>query len=98
MKRARMIAAGAVAALTLGVGAGFAAAQNDPTPTTTPAVGMPGMQQGGMNAMHAQMRSDMPDDLQAQCDAMHTSMQGQMGTGMGGMSDMGGMRGSMAGR
>lgn len=82
MKRTRMIAAGAVAALTLGVGAGLAAAQNDPTTTTTPATGMSGMQHGDMDEMHAQMRSYMPEDVQAQCDAMHASMQGQMGAMM----------------
>lgn len=84
MKRTRMIAAGAVAALTLGVGAGFAAAQTDPTTTTTttPAVGAPGMQTRDMDEMHAQMRSYMPDDVQAQCDTMHASMQGQMSTMM----------------
>ncbi len=87
MKRTRMIAAGAVAALTLGVGAGFAAAQTDPTTTTTPAVGAPGMQTSDMNGMHAQMRSNMPDDMQDQCDTMHASMQGQMST----MMNSGGM-------
>lgn len=85
MKRARMIAVGTVATLTLGVGAGLAAAQNDPTPTTRPQAGMSGMsgmQRGDMDEVHAQMRSDRPNDLKAQCDTMHASRQGQMGTMM----------------
>lgn len=81
MKRTLMIAAGAVAAFTLGVGAGFAAAQTDPTTTPT-TVGASGMQTSDMDEMHAQMRSTMPDDMQDQCDTMHASMQGQMSTMM----------------
>lgn len=82
MKRTRTIAAGALAALTLGVGAGFAAAQTDPTPTARPPAEMPGMQRGDMGEMHAQMRAYMPDDMQARCDTAHASMNGQMGAMM----------------
>ena len=77
MTKMRMLAAGTAAVLTLGVAAGLAgAAQTDPTPTTPPTT-------VDMDAMHQQMRTSMPEDVQAQCDAMHASMQGHMTGGMG---------------
>ena len=75
MTNKRIVAAAAVVALTLGLGAGIAAAQTDPTtPTRPPAAGA--MHNSDMGAMHAQM----PEDMRAQCDTMHA--QGGMTNGM----------------
>ena len=75
MTKKRIVAATAAIALTLGLGAGIAAAQTDPTtPTRPPAAGA--MHDGDMGAMHAQM----PEDMRAQCDTMHA--QGGMTNGM----------------
>jgi len=81
MTKKRIVGAAAAVALTLGLGAGIAAAQTDPTtPTRPPAAGA--MHDGDMGAMHAQM----PEDMRAQCDTMHAQ---------GGMTDT--MNGSMMG-
>jgi len=82
MTKKRIVGAAAAVALTLGLGAGIAAAQTDPTtPTRPPAAGA--MHDGDMGAMHAQM----PEDMRAQCDTMHAQ---------GGMTDAT-MNGSMMG-
>jgi len=80
MTRKRILAAAATLALTVGVGAGIAAAQTDPTtPTRPPAAG--NMHNGDMGAMHAQM----PEDMRAECDTMHARMTDTMnGSMMGG--------------
>lgn len=92
MTKKRMLAAGAALALTLGLGAGIAAAQTDPTsPTRPPEAGT--THNGDMDAMHEQMRDQMPDEMQVQCDTMHA--QGGAMTG-GGMMN-GGMGGQMMG-
>ena len=80
MTKKRMLAAGAAMALTLGLGAGIAAAQTDPTtPTRPPEAGT--MHNGDMDATHEQMRDQMPDEMQAQCDTMH-AQGGAMTDGM----------------
>jgi len=57
MTKERMLAAAGAVVLTLGLGAGLAVAQTDPASDT--------------DAMHTQMHSDMPEEMQAQCDTMH---------------------------
>lgn len=89
MTKKRMLAAGAAVLLTLGGGAGLAGAtQSDSTPTTPSTT-------FDMDAMHDRMRTSMPEDLQTQCDAAHSSMQGHMSGGMGSGMGAGGM---MSGR
>ena len=88
MTKKRMLVGGAALALTLGlgggIGAGIAAAQTDPTPPARPpAAGT--MHDGDMDTMHAQM----PDEMRAQCDAMHAEG--------GAMTDGGMMNGPMGG-
>ena len=86
MTKKRILAAAATLAITVGLGAGIAAAQTDPTtPTRPPAAGNMhngDMHNGDMGAMHAQM----PEDMAAECDTMHAQ---------GGMTDT--MNGSMMG-
>ena len=87
MTRKRMLAAGAAVALTLGLGAGVAAAQTDddePSRSETATCPHGDMDRGDMDAMHDQMRASMPEDMQAQCDTIHTqggSMSGGMMNG-----------------
>lgn len=88
MTKKRILTAAGTLALTVGLGAGIAAAQTDPTtPTRPPAAGA--VHNGDMGAMHAQM----PEDTRAQCDTMHAqggmtdatmngSLTGMMGGGM----------------
>jgi len=89
MTKKRILAAAATVALTVGLGAGIAAAQTDPTaPTRPPAAG--NMQNGDMGAMHAQM----PEDMRAECDTTHAQagMTDTMnGSKMGGSMTGGGM-------
>lgn len=88
MTKKRIVAATAAIALTLGLGAGIAAAQTDPTtPTRPPAAGA--MHDGDMGAMRAQM----PEDMRAQCDTMH-AQGGMTNTTMNGSMMGGGMRGA----
>ena len=84
MTKKRMLVGGAALALTLGLGAGIAAAQTDPTsPARPPEAGT--MHDGDMDTMHAQM----PDEMRAQCDAIHAEG--------GAMTDGGMMNGPMGG-
>ena len=85
MTKKRILAAAATLAITVGLGAGIAAAQTDPTtPTRPPAAGA--MHDGDLGAMHAQM----PEDMRAQCDTMHASGGMTNGSMMdGGMMDGG---------
>lgn len=73
MTRKRLIVAGASAGLALLLGTGLAAAQGDGTTTTRP-VPMGTMHTGDHDAMHEQMRTQMPDGLAAQCDEARASM------------------------
>ena len=87
MTSKRTLAAGAAVTLSLILGgAGIAAAQNDPTPApAAPSVPSSGVD---MNAMHAQM----PTEMKAQCSTMHAA--GTTNTMPGGMmsgSTTGGM-------
>ena len=88
MTRKRMLTAAAAVALTLGLGAGIAAAQTDddgPSP----------IRMDDMDAMHAEMRADMPEDVQAQCDTMHAQGGAMTGSGMmNGPMTGGGMMGA----
>lgn len=97
MTKKRMFAAGAAVALTLGLGAGIAAAQTDDgdtSPSDPPAACTDGAMNGGdMDAMHAQM-GDMPEDMQAQCDTMHAQGGGMTGSMMNGPMTGGGMMGA----
>ena len=88
MTKKRILAAAATLALTVGLGAGIAAAQTDPpTPPRPPAVG--NMHNGDMGAMHAQM----PEDMRTECDTLHA--QGDMtGNTMKGSMMGGGMMGA----
>jgi hypothetical protein len=72
MTRKRMLTAAAAVALTLGLGTGIAAAQADDDPSPM----------DDMDAMHAEMRADMPEDMQAQCDTMHARGNPVTGSGM----------------
>ena len=70
--RKLLVALVVIGALVVGVGVGVGVAQTGthaPT-TSTPPVTMP-HDQAGMDAMHAQMRAQMPAEMQAQCDEMH---------------------------
>lgn len=88
MTKKRIVGATAAIALTLGLGAGIAAAQTNPTtPTRPPAAGA--MHDGDMGAMHAQMA----DDMRAQCDTMH-AQRGMTNATMNGSMMGGGMMGS----
>ncbi len=86
MTKKRILVGGATLALTLGLGAGIAAAQTDPTPPTRPPEAG-AMHDGDMGAMHAQM----PEEMRAQCETIHARgsamghdqmMNGGMGSGM----------------
>lgn len=85
MKTKRMAVIGTGLALTLALGTGFAAAQTtasdggQPPAATAP-------QTGDHDAMHQQMRDQMPAEQQARCDAHHA----QMGNGNGAMMGGGG--------
>ena len=104
MTKKQLLAAGGGLVLALALGTGLAAAQSttsgvDRPPVTTPA----SVPAGDHDAMHEQMRAQMPDDLQAQCDTTHAQMgegHGIMmqGSGMGSTAMMGsaGMTGAMA--
>ena len=97
MTKKRMLAAGAAVALIVGLGAGVAAAQNDPTsPNRPPEAGA--MHDGDMDTMHDEMHTQMPEEMRAQCDTMHAQGGAMTGHGMNGpMGDgmMGGMMGGM---
>ena len=101
MTKKRLLVAGGGMVLALALGTGLAAAQ-----TTTPDVDRPpvtapaSMPAGDHDTMHEQMRAQMPEDLQAQCDTMHAqmgeghgSMMGDGGMGSGGMMGPAGMMG-----
>lgn len=92
MSKKRFLAAGAAVLLALGLGTGLSAAQTTSTPSEQPPA-VTAMHTGDHDAMHEQMRGQMPEGLQAQCDTMHQ----QMGTnGMGTMQGRGmGARGMM---
>jgi hypothetical protein len=95
MTKKRMLTAVAAAALSLGLGAGIAAAQTDPTtPSRPPQAGS--MHSGDMDATHDQMRDQMPEEMQAQCDTMH-AMHAEGGTMSGGGMMNGGTGGQMGG-
>lgn len=99
MNKKRLIAAGGVVVAALAFGTGLAVAQTGSggapsrTPVTTTV---------DHDAIHQQMRSQMPADLQQQCDEMHAQMStmqdgttGMMGsTGASGPSGMMGSRSS----
>lgn len=94
MIKKRILAAGAAVALTVGLGAGIAAAQTDPTtPSGPPTAGH--MHDGDMDAMHEQMRAQMPEEMRAQCDTMHAEG-GMTGAMSGGTMGGGMMRGAMS--
>lgn len=81
MTKTRTLVAGAVAVFALSLGGGIAAAQSDPpTPPTDAPHGMHDM--GDMDAMHGQMRTQMPDEMQAQCDTARTQTGTMMNGGM----------------
>lgn len=67
MTKTRTLIAGAAAVLVLSLGGGIAAAQSEqPEPPTDSPQGMHNM--GDMDTMHGQMRTQMPDEMQARCD------------------------------
>lgn len=95
MTKKRMLTAAAAVALSLGLGAGIAAAQTDPTtPSRPPQAGA--MHNGDMDAMHEQMRDQMPEEMQAQWDTMH-AMHAEGGAMSGGGMMNGGSGGHMGG-
>lgn len=90
MTKKRILVGGATLALTLGLGAGIAAAQTDPTPPTRPPEAGTTMHDGDMGNMGA-MHAQMPDEMRAQCETIHVRggamdhdqmMNGRMGSGM----------------
>lgn len=89
MTKNRMLAAGAAVAVTLVLSGGVVVAQSDPLPapaTTTTMTG--GTQRGDMASAHAQM----PENMQAQHDAMHaqmSAMDDMDGANMGGTMNSG---------
>lgn len=86
MNKKRILAGGAALLVALALGGGLSAAQTAPTTAERPSPTSP-MYGGDHDAMHAQMRGHMPEDVQAQCDAMHA----RMGTGSMGMTGRSGM-------
>lgn len=96
-KKRFLVAAGGVV-LVFALGTGLSTAQTSSTSPTTSTTTI------DHDAMHQQMRAQMPEGMQAQCDTMHAQMgAGHMGTmqqgGMGsnGMMGSGGMMGSTSG-
>lgn len=82
MSKKRFLAALGGVALVFALGTGLSAAQTGSTsPRTTATTAV------DRDAMHQQMRTQMPENMRAQCDSMHA----QMGTGHMGTMQHGGM-------
>ncbi len=98
MSRTLFAIAAGLTGLVFGAGIGMAAG-DDPVVTATPPPPVTAGAFESMDEMHAAMRSQMPDDLAAQCDAIHASMPedlraaapGSMGSMMGDGSSFGWM-------
>lgn len=87
MSKNRLLAAGAGVLFALALGTGLSAAQT--TTAADPPSATASVQSGDHDAMHEQMRAQMPEAMQSQCEATHAGMRAGMaqhgGMGAGGM-------------
>ena len=74
MTRKRMLVAGAVAVVALGVGGGVAVAQDAPDARPGPPAGAGPHGDVDRDAWREEMRAQMPDELREQCDERHAQM------------------------
>lgn len=80
MNKKQFLAAGGGVVLVLAAGTGLSVAQTTSTSSQPPSATTT-MDAGQHAATHEGMRAQMPEDLRAQCHAMHQQM-GTTGTGM----------------
>ena len=93
MSKKRILVAGAGVLLALGLGVGIAGAQTADDPSTDQPAAACSTSMDDHDTMHQRLREQMPEDMQAQCDANHARMGDGHGSmhsgGSGGMGMMG---------